>query len=216
MPQSSNIRKARIRDEMLHRRARLSKDEDSMAGASKIVSARLEALPLFKQSELVAAYKAVRGEISLEALTEGEHWEKFTFPRIKETALEFVARSEGQVFTRGSFGITEPVDGEVIALSEHDIVLVPIVAFDENCNRIGNGGGYYDRALAGAFTVKGSASSTNMSAAPPARSPITIGVAHEFQQVAEVPVEPWDVPLDGIVTDAGLFTTSLSPEVFAR
>ena len=65
---------------------------------------------------------------------------------------------------------------------------MPLVAFDRAGNRLGQGGGYYDRALAGPSDLR----------------PVTIGVAHAFQQVESVPVEPWDVALDAVVTEDGL------------
>ncbi len=182
--------KARLRAEMRSRRARLSPAAAASAGAA--VSRRLEALPAVAGARRVAAYRAVRGEIPLDALLDGPRREAFTVPRVVGDDLEFVAWCEGQSFAPGSFGIPEPVDGEAVAFADHDAVLVPLTAFDGSCRRLGQGGGFYDRALAslpsGAGAVRAAA----------------IGVAYSFQQVDRVPEDRWDVPLDAVATDTGI------------
>ncbi|MXW93920.1 MAG: 5-formyltetrahydrofolate cyclo-ligase [Acidimicrobiaceae bacterium] len=180
--------KARLRAEMRARRARLSPAAVAEAGAA--VARRLGAFPAIAGARRVAAYRAVRGEIPLDVLLDGPRREVFTVPRVVGDDLEFVAWREGQSLVRGSFGIPEPVDGEVVAFADHDAVLVPLAAFDGRCRRLGQGGGFYDRALA-ALPTGGP-------------RPAAIGVAYSFQQVAEVPQDRWDVPLDAVATDAGI------------
>ncbi len=179
--------KARLRTDMRTRRAGLSRAEVAAAGAA--VLRGLESLPAMTGARRVAAYRAVRGEIPLDGLLDGERRETLTLPRVVGDDLEFVAWHAGLTFRPGAFGIPEPVDGELVAFADHDVVLVPLTAFDGSCHRLGQGGGFYDRALA--------------SVAPGAVRPVTVGVAYSFQQVGEVPREPWDVPLDAVVTDTG-------------
>ena len=189
MPSASDA-KARLRADIRTRRAGLDSAEVAAAGVD---AARLLAsLPRVAEAHRVAAYRAARGEIPLDALLDGERGNVFTLPRVVGVELEFVACSQSQTFEPGSFGILEPVDGEVVALADHDVVLVPVVAFDPRCHRLGQGGGFYDRALA------------SLPAGAEASRPATIGVAHWFQRVGEVPCEPWDVPLDAVVTDREL------------
>lgn len=180
--------KGRLRADMRARRAGLDPAEAAAAGAA--AAGRLAALPVIAGARRVAAYRAVRGEIPLDVLLEGERRQVFTLPRVVGDDLEFVAWSASQSFVRGSFGIPEPAGGEVVGLEEHDAVLVPLTAFDGQCHRVGQGGGFYDRALA--------------SLVPGADRPAAIGVAYSFQQVAEVPRDGWDVPLDAVVTDTGI------------
>lgn len=156
---------------------------------------RLESMPAVAEARRVAAYRAVRGEVPLDGLLDGERRGVFTLPRAVGLDLEFVAWREGQLFAPGSFGIPEPADGEVVALADHDAVLVPLTAFDGRCNRLGQGGGFYDRALASLRT------------GPAAARPAAIGVAHWFQQVDELPLDPWDVPLDAIATDRAIIVS---------
>lgn len=146
-------------------------------------------MPVIAEARRVAAYRAVRGEIPLDGLLDGERRKVFTLPRVVDDDLEFLAWRQGQSLAPGSFGIPEPSGGDVVDLADHDAVLVPLTAFDGRCHRLGQGGGFYDRALA------------SLPSGPGAARPAAIGVAHWFQQVDEVPLEPWDVPLDAIATD---------------
>ena len=73
------------------------------------------------------------------------------------------------------------------------LVLMPLVAFDAKGNRLGMGGGYYDRAF-------------NQTQWPyKTRRPLLVGVAHEFQRVPELPTESWDVPLDAVITEREIY-----------
>ena len=182
--------KARLRAEMRSRRARLT--PAAVAGAGAAVARRLEAFPAIAEAGRVAAYRAVRGEIPLDVLLDGPRREVFTVPRVVGDEMEFVAWCEGQSFASGPFGIPEPVGGDVVALADHDAVLVPLTAFDGRCHRLGQGGGFYDRALAALPSGAGEL------------RPAAIGVAYSFQQVARVPQDLWDVPLDAVATDAGI------------
>ena len=73
-----------------------------------------------------------------------------------------------------------------------DLVLAPLVVFDENRNRIGMGGGFYDRSFA-------------MRKAVEVTEPVLIGVAHELQKVDEIIPQEWDVRLDMVVTDQAIY-----------
>ncbi|WP_097355908.1 5-formyltetrahydrofolate cyclo-ligase [Candidatus Enterovibrio escicola] len=86
------------------------------------------------------------------------------------------------------YGILEPKFNvsEVLSVSKLDIICTPLVAFDGSGQRLGMGGGYYDRTLASWW---------NMGAGPHA-----LGLAYDFQQVEILPVEAWDVPLSSILT----------------
>lgn len=189
-PPEGAARKARLRAGMRARRAGLDPADAAAAGVA--AAGRLMSLPVVAEARRVAAYRAVRGEIPLEALLEGDRRDVFTLPRVVGDDLEFVAWRAGQSFVRGSFGIPEPAGGEVVSLADHDAVLVPLTAFDQHCHRVGQGGGFYDRALA------------SLLPGPGAARPVAIGVAYSFQQVDEVPRDGWDVPLDAVVTDAGV------------
>ena len=140
----------------------------------------------------MAAYLAARGEVPLDALFASGLACDFTVPRVIGDDMEFVVSSPGQSLVKGALGISEPADGDAVPLADHDLVCVPLVAFDGECRRLGQGRGFYDRALGGFGRAAGD------------RGPATVGVAHWFQRVDEVPCDRWDVPLDAVVTDREL------------
>jgi len=88
------------------------------------------------------------------------------------------------------FRLPEPDvgDEEMLAPAQMDLVLAPLVVFDADRNRIGMGGGFYDRSFA---FRKDSAIDR----------PVLVGVAHELQKVERITPEAWDVRLDMVVTD---------------
>lgn len=92
---------------------------------------------------------------------------------------------------RNHFGILEPKWDlrHLLPLSRLDILFTPLVAFDKQGNRLGMGGGFYDRLLQGwqqAYAAQ--------------QGPYPIGLAHDCQKVIQLPIQPWDIPLPEIVT----------------
>ena len=93
------------------------------------------------------------------------------------------------------FGIPEPVHDRRHRRTQPrnlDIILLPLVAFDQQGNRIGMGGGFYDRTLA------------NLPHTGGWQRPKRIGVAYQFQQARKIPIEKWDIPLHAVVTEQGM------------
>lgn len=101
-------------------------------------------------------------------------------PKITDEGMKFYKLSQDTVFTKNKYGIYEPSDGE--EQEDFSIIFVPLVAFDSNCNRLGHGGGYYDRFL------------TNKSA-------LKVGLAFSCQEVDALYCEEHDVPLDMVLHD---------------
>lgn len=101
--------------------------------------------------------------------------------------LRFTHFRPGMRMQRNRFGIPEPLHGHKINADALDLALMPLVAFDRHGNRLGMGAGFYDRTLADRRN-----------------RPLLIGMAHDAQYYPELPVQGWDVPLDGIVTDRRL------------
>lgn len=162
-------------------------DPAAVEDASRAVETRLGRLAVLELAHVVAGYRAVRGEIDIDATLIGlrETGVTVTVPRVVGEELEFVQWDPAGGGTLGSFGIPEPARGVVVGVASHDVVLAPLVAFDRAGHRLGQGGGYYDRTMARRAGGR----------------PLMIGVAHAFQEVESIPVEPWDVPLDAVVTE---------------
>ena len=149
--------------------------------------------------ESVGAYLAVRGEIDLGPVLQWlEPLTTIYLPVISpskdETPMRFAPWSSKTQLRKGQYNIDVPdvPDTALVTGMSLDTVLVPLVAFDRSGNRMGMGGGYYDRTFSRCLLTD-------------ADKPLLIGVAHDFQRVNEVPVEHWDVPMNIIITDKNTY-----------
>jgi len=109
--------------------------------------------------------------------------------------LWFAPLSPGVSLRPNRFGIPEPqVSARHFVSARHlDLLLLPLVAFDPAGNRLGMGGGFYDRSLA------------YLKRRQRWVRPLLYGVAHQFQCVASLQQASWDIPLHGIVTDQRVY-----------
>ena len=109
---------------------------------------------------------------------------KISLPRIKkESKMDFFSWSIKDPLTINKYGIPEPTSNKIMYPS---ILLVPLLAFDKNFNRIGYGGGFYDRYIKKIKKDK---------------KIITIGLAYSFQRLKKIPTNKYDMKLDFIITD---------------
>ncbi|MHB1051811.1 MAG: 5-formyltetrahydrofolate cyclo-ligase [Thiobacillus sp.] len=95
--------------------------------------------------------------------------------------------------TKNRYGIAEPVDARALRARQLDLLLMPLVGFDHQGHRLGMGGGYYDATLA------------YMRHRRSWRKPRLVGVAYECQRVDKLPHDPWDMPLDAVLTERQLY-----------
>lgn len=91
------------------------------------------------------------------------------------------------------YGIPEPIDPHPLRARQLDLLLMPLVGFDARGHRLGMGGGYYDATLAFMLHRRHW------------RKPRLIGIAYECQRVDALPHDPWDMPLDGVLTERQLY-----------
>jgi 5-formyltetrahydrofolate cyclo-ligase len=103
--------------------------------------------------------------------------------------LYFGQYQNGDQLKANRFGILEPQINKtnIVPVWSLDLIFMPLVGFDRSGNRIGMGGGFYDRTLA------------NYASQP--RKPKLIGLAHGCQEVNSISQQSWDIPLDQIITD---------------
>jgi 5-formyltetrahydrofolate cyclo-ligase len=102
--------------------------------------------------------------------------------------LTFHQWCEGDALTDGRYGTLEPEPASLIL--RPDVILVPLLAFDLGCWRLGYGGGYYDRTLADLRQCGGGV--------------CAIGIAYEGQRLDKIPVDAHDMPLDMVLCPSGL------------
>jgi 5-formyltetrahydrofolate cyclo-ligase len=186
-----------LRRQMRQLRAGLTPQEQRHAARSLARQALRSRL--LKHGLKVAAYVPVRNEADLvpliaRALDLGCHVYLPRVVNLKAGRMEFL-RFEGlRKLRRNALGLLEPASSAPrIAPRELDRAFVPLAAFDAMGNRLGSGGGFYDRR----FAFLGSRRQW--------RRPRLIGVAYEMQRVPSVPTEPWDIVMDAVMTERRLY-----------
>ena len=179
--------KERIRKQAILAREGLPETEREEK--SRSVAERIAALPEFRAARTVMLYRAVRAELSLDALPAfpASAGKRFVYPRcVGKTAME--ARLPGGWKT-GAFGIPEPDEtvSPLVPPGEIDLVVCPGAAFDSRGVRLGMGAGYYDRFL------------------PECGNAAVAMAAFEVQHMPSLPESPLDVPMDLAVTETDLY-----------
>lgn len=191
------------REHMAERRRALTPPQRMTA--AQAVRRQLEQLPEFLVDRRIAGYWASGGELPLNLAIAPleERGQQFLLPVIGEDRLlRFVPWYAGEPVQPNRYGIPEPVGhaGDLVAPQDLDLVLVPLLGFDRHGHRLGFGGGYYDRSFA------------FLNRQPRPHAPLLVGVGYAFQELDTIAPEPWDVPLDCIVTDQALIDCRPPPE----
>lgn len=156
--------------------------------------------PLFRRARHVALYLPNDSEIDPRALMrEAQRRGKHTYlPVLSDwprTKMVFQRVLPGEILRPNRFGIPEPriARARQRTIWALDLILLPLVGFDEHGGRLGMGGGFYDRSLA--YRTRRSLW----------HSPVLVGLAHECQKVERLDQASWDVPLQGTVSDRGWY-----------
>jgi len=161
--------------------------------------------PRFLSARRVAAYWPADGELDPRPLLEAAigRGRRGFLPMLrpgKRRQLWFLRYRPGEPMRANRFGIPEPARRQRrLALAwTLDLILVPLVGFDADCNRLGMGGGFYDRTL------------SFLRQRAHWHRPRLIGIAHECQRVERIQPQPWDIPLDAVATERGVYRRSSS------
>ncbi|MDO5110942.1 MAG: 5-formyltetrahydrofolate cyclo-ligase [Clostridia bacterium] len=159
---------------------------------SRAACERLVGLSLFADAACILAYKAMPHECDPQGLVDLaiRLGKRVAFPVCGDDyTLRLLLPSAPDAFVKGKYGIWEPdpARSETIQSEALDLIVLPGVAFDAACNRLGQGAGYYDRLLTGARARK-------------------VGVAFPVQIVPAVPMDVHDIPLDAVVTADTVFS----------
>ena len=181
MMERQTLRKAKIKArEELHINERNTQSEQ--------IVKRILASKEFQEAKKIMIYRGIGGEVRLNLLEEAKESEgkQFLFPLcLPERQMAALAPKGEDAWRAGSYGIMEPVmeKSELIEPQDIDLILCPCTVFDEDCNRMGMGGGYYDRYL------------------PKCEKAVIAAVAFEVQKADAVPMEPWDKAVDLVFTE---------------
>lgn len=161
--------------------------------ASRVLAHTLKKLPPLKSARHIAAYVASDGEINPALFLRWAQRQGKTIwlPVICDKhplGMRFMAAPRPAVrggWRRNRHGIPEPRTRHQISPRKLDVLLMPLVGFDAQGNRLGMGGGYYDRLL--------------QSLAHLPRKPRCLGLAHRCQQVPALVNAAWDRPVDTVI-----------------
>lgn len=183
---SVNAWRRTVRRDLVARR--MSVDPDTRARVTRAVVRRLDGEVPVTPGICIGFYWPFRGELDLrpligDFLTRGAG---AALPVVveKKAPVEFWSWAPKARMKRGEWNIPVPAERAPVT---PDVLLIPLVGFDGGCYRLGNGGGYYDRTLAAMETT-----------------PLKIGVGFAFGRLDTIHPQAFDVPLDRIVTEAGV------------
>jgi 5-formyltetrahydrofolate cyclo-ligase len=178
------------------RQARRALSHRIQLSNSLALAERLRSSPIFLRARRIGAYVASDGEIDPLPLLDvaratGKRCYLPVLHPFAGPSLWFCEWRAGDPLVPNRYAIPEP---DPKSRPPHpawslDLLLVPLVGFDARGNRLGMGGGFYDRTLA------------YLNRRTRWHRPRVLGLAHELQRVDALPTNAWDIPLDGVVTE---------------
>lgn len=178
-----------IRQQIRLRRKSLTHEQQTQAAQQ--AAARMMGFAPVVEAQTVAAFLSFDGELDTRPLIEGlwRAGKKIYLPVLHPFSagnLLFLRYFPDSDLVLNHFKIHEPALDvrHVLPLNKLDVLITPLVAFDTTGQRLGMGGGFYDRTL------------QNWRA----HGLFPVGYAHDCQQVDALPVEEWDIPLPAVIT----------------
>ena len=175
-------------------RSRDAMPRAARAAAERLIRTSLAHSPWLQPGTAVGLYVSRGTEVSTAALRALARRLgcRVYLPRI----TDYVARRMALLPDLGTpmrlnrYRIAEPLGGTPITPQALAVVLMPLVGFDDDGNRLGNGAGFYDRFLARRHATRG--------------TPVLVGIAFECQRCQSLPAAAHDVPLDAVITERGI------------
>ncbi|MGL1956595.1 MAG: 5-formyltetrahydrofolate cyclo-ligase [Colwellia sp.] len=194
--------RSHLRKKFREKRKQFSTNQQKKA--SERLLQRLSVHPKIKSAQHIAVYLANDGELDPINFIHWcwQHNKDIYLPVLHPFCkghLLFLLYNKNTTLIKNTFGLLEPKleVTSVIPTEKLDVICTPLVAFDNTGERLGMGGGYYDRTLAAWYTNQQTHLPTTF---------YPIGIAHDCQQVASISKAPWDIPLPEIITPSKNFT----------
>ena len=182
------MNKTTIRSQLLAQRKNLSAQQSALL--SEKITQHIIGSTLYQQAKHIALYWPFNGEVDITGLLKVSDKQHY-LPSIQGQQMQFQAFSAQMSINKNRYGISQPTYIESLQAAELDLCLMPLVGFDMHGNRLGMGGGFYDR-----YFATSSRSNTR---------PQLAGVGYQFQQQDQLPVQSWDVRIDHLYTEQGYF-----------
>ena len=161
---------------------RLEMSNQEILTKSRMICQKIINTPEYKLAKVVYMYYAVNNEVSLRMIYDDckKYNKIMAFPKVVGDEIRFCVAESEDDFEIGKFSIPEPKSNEEAPAP--DIIIVPGVAFSQDCMRIGYGGGFYDKFLS--------------------KNPVhSLGVCYKFQLLDRIPTTSHDERLDEIIFD---------------
>ena len=162
---------------------------------SLLITKNIVTSDVFREAKHIAFYHAVRGEADPSALATPikANSKQFYLPLLsnnKDQGLVFAPINKDTHYKNNQFSIPEPISNkeDLINADDLDLVIMPLLGFDQYGSRLGMGSGYYDRCFS--FKKKKT------------KKPLLFGFAFDFQEIPAIHNEPWDIPLDRLATES--------------
>lgn len=189
-----NVSKSALRRQMRNKRRSLSQQQQTQASIR--LKTTLFSNLRYRKSQRIALYLANDGEVSTQKIID-HCWQQNVdvylpvLNPLKKGHLLFVHYQPDSIMRTNRYGIKEPDPkyNQHISARYLNLVLMPLVAFDDQGNRLGMGGGFYDRSFEFCRPDKQNSG----------LKPELVGLAHQCQRAEQLPTEAWDIPLDKII-----------------
>lgn len=180
------INKKELRKEILNKRCSLNEIE--VIERSQIICDRVKRTREYEAAENICLYMPIRNEVDVmflkdDALSKGK---RIWLPKVESSEMNFYYYNEETELAEGAYGIKEPVSEKVLQPDDNTLVIMPGAVFSFKGDRIGYGGGYYDKYLE--------------------KYPMcnTMAVCYDFQLLNEIPREEHDIQPERIVSDINI------------
>ena len=190
---------ANIRKQLRSQRRSLSAEQQILR--SEKITSTLTSQSFFLRAKRVGIYLANDGEIDPAVIIDICHKSKKqcflpVIHPLKINRLHFARYRQNSQLIANRYGILEPniKSSYLVAPWSLDVILMPLVGFDRQGNRLGMGGGFYDRTLA-------------FKAQNQYPAPRLVGLAHSFQEIESISAQPWDIAVDHVITEKEMIGT---------
>ncbi len=188
----NHSKKIEIRQSIRSKRNSLNTSQRNIAG--NLLVEQLQLQQIIAKHQHIACFLSFDGEISTQPIIQQifKQNKSCYLPKLrpyKPNRLWFIPYTTDSRLIPNRYAIDEvdQLPNHALAVSQLDLVLLPLVAFDKNGNRLGMGGGFYDATFAHLKNRQ--------------KKPLFIGLAYQSQLVRGLPSDPWDLPLDGVCTE---------------
>ena len=175
--------KSQLRQRLRQQRNALTQQQ--VESNARIIVEKIITSAYWQQSQHVGIYLPIKNEVDLTALL---HTEKTCYiPSVRGSAMQFHRYHQQLPLITTAYGLSQPKFASCHKQPQLDLCLMPLVGFDTQGHRLGMGGGYYDRYFENNSDT------------------VLLGVAHAVQKHEQLPTDPWDVKLQGIITEQDWF-----------